>query len=94
LLSHLGQPKEITTSSSSEEYENEPRQPEGTSSLWSPSSDEDEQKTVVSETWPSFNQRQPDLNLQLINRVCSFLFSHTQYNTEDVNKSGKILSHT
>ncbi len=93
-LYHLGQSEEITTSSSSEEYENKPRHPEVTSSLWSSSSDEDEQKSGRFETWPSSNQRQPDLNLQLINRVCILLFSHIQCNTEHVNKSGKIFSHT
>jgi len=56
-----------------EEYENEPRHPEVASSLWpsSSSSDEDEQTSDLSETWPAFNQPQSNLNLLLINRVLS-----------------------
>jgi hypothetical protein len=76
-------------SSSSDEDENEPRQPEGSDSAWSPSSDEGEEQLGQFENWPSFNQQQSDLNLPLINRVCSLLSSHTQCNTEYITETRK-----
>jgi hypothetical protein len=90
--------EEVASSSSSEEVAS-PASFEVIPSLWSSSSNEYEQNADQSETWPSLNQRRHDnLNLQLIKRVCSLIFSDIRCNTECVNKSGKykfeeIFSH-